>query len=451
MAKELGQTSDPHELIPGNPDAIDSTCAWLTGYGDTLHSAGMGLKRIDTVEGWSGPAGEAFRKAFKGTPGKWLEAGDCFHAAANALTSYQHALTWAQGQAADAIKQWDEAQAATSTAKVEHEEAEKNAGHPVQFNDPGDSKRDAARHTLDNARSQLKTAGDNAANKIAKARDKAPEEPDWLDDVGDFLSDAGDFLMDVGKTAAEDLASVGNAMIHDPGATLEVAGGLGLALLGAGGEVVGTALDATGVGAVIGVPANVVSASAIVGGLSLAGAGMEQIMQDASGPDRVNMQSNGGGGGGGGIWSSTPPGETPPSGAADPAAKPTGRVTNIPKNADATTQRSLGRENESAEILARNGYKVEQNPNVPGAKNPDYRVEGEIMDCMSPTSDKPINVTTEMQKKVNKGQADRIVLNMQDSPLSQADILQALKDKPVNGLREVKVIDQAGNVVHLYP
>ncbi|MET8539877.1 putative T7SS-secreted protein [Kitasatospora sp. NPDC004799] len=406
----------------------------------------MGLKRIDTSEGWSGPAGEAFRNAFKGEPGKWLEAGDCFHDAANALTSYQHALTWAQGQASDAIKQWNEAEAATSKAKTEHAEAEKNAGHSVQFNDPGESKRAAARHTLDNARTQLKTAGDNAANKIAKARDKAPEEPGWLDDIGEFFSDAGDFLLDMGKTAVEDLASIGNAMIHDPGAMAEVAAGLGLATLGAGGEVLGVGLDLTGVGAAIGVPVNVVSAGAIVGGLSLAGAGMSQIMEDAAGPDRVHMEGNGGGGGG----NSGPTG-TRPSGTPDPAAKPGGRVTNIPKNADATTVRSLSRENESAEILAKNGYKVEQNPNVPGAKNPDYRVEGEIMDCMSPATDRPINVTSEMQKKINKGQADRIVLNMQDSPLSQADILQALKDKPVNGLKEVKVIDKSGNVVHLYP
>ncbi|WP_051969991.1 putative T7SS-secreted protein [Kitasatospora azatica] len=446
MAKELGQTSDPNELIPGNPDAIASTSAWLTSYGDTLHSAGEGLQRIDTVDGWSGEAGDAFRDAFKGVPGKWLEAGDGFHDAAAALTSYQGTLTWAQGQAADAIRQWNAGQSATDTAKSQHQDAEKAAGHSLPFTDPGDSTRAAAQQTLNSARSQLKTAGDTAADKIAKAYDKAPEEPGFWDDVGDFFSDAGDFLLNVGETAVEDLASVGNAMLHDPGAVGEVAFGLTLATLGAGGEVLGVGLDLTGAGALIGVPVNVLSAGAIASGLGVAGLGATQIAKDAVGPDRVQMTGDGGGGGG-----STPNPGTTPSGTPDPGATPGGRVTNIPKNADPTTVRALGRENESAEILAKNGYKVEQNPDVPGAKNPDYRVEGEIMDCLSPTSDNPRNIASEMQKKINKGQADRIVLNMTDTPVDVAAMRQQLTDYPVSGLKEVKVIDKSGNIIQLYP
>jgi hypothetical protein len=43
-------------------------------------------------------------------------------------------------------------------------------------------------------------------------------------------------------------------------------------VLGAGGEVAGVALDATGIGAIIGVPINVASAALIVGGAAVAGA-----------------------------------------------------------------------------------------------------------------------------------------------------------------------------------
>ncbi|WSY89747.1 WXG100 family type VII secretion target [Streptomyces sp. NBC_00873] len=106
-AKDLGQTCDPKELVPDDPEAITSTAAWLKSYGDTLHSTDEGLKRIDTTDGWSGKAGDAFRAAFKGGPRKWLEAGDCFHDAATALTIYKSTLAWAQGQGGDAIRQWN--------------------------------------------------------------------------------------------------------------------------------------------------------------------------------------------------------------------------------------------------------------------------------------------------------------------------------------------------------
>ncbi|MFB7911218.1 putative T7SS-secreted protein [Kitasatospora sp. NPDC056076] len=447
MAKELGQTASANDLVPGDPDAIASTAAWLKSYGDTLHSTGEGLKRIDTADGWSGEAGEAFRGAFKGEPQKWLEAGDCFHDASTALTTYQTTLTWAQGQATDAIRQWNEGQAATDKAKSDHQDAEKNAGHALPFTDPGEATRTSARQTLSTARSQVKSAGDTAADKIAKVRDKAPEEPGWLDKVGDFFSDAGDLLLDAGKVVVEDLASVGNAMIHDPGASLEIAGGLGLATLGAGGEVLGVGLDMTGVGAAIGVPVNVASAGVIATGLSIAGVGASQIAQDAFGPDRVHMEGNGGGSGG----SSSPSVETRPSGSPDPNATPGGRVTPIEKSADATTVRSITRENESADILAKNGYKVEQNPKVPGDKNPDYRVEGEIMDCYAPTTDKPRAISHKIQEKVDSGQADRIILNMSDTPVDMAAMRKQLNDWPVNGLKEVKVIDKSGNIIHLYP
>ncbi|MGW3046308.1 CdiA C-terminal domain-containing protein, partial [Kitasatospora sp. NPDC001159] len=171
-----------------------------------------------------------------------------------------------------------------------------------------------------------------------------------------------------------------------------------------------------------------------------------QIAQDAVGPDRVHMEGNGGGGGG-----SSPSMETRPSGSPDPNATPGGRVTPIDKSADATTVRSITRENESAEILAKNGYKVEQNPKVPGDKNPDYRVEGEIMDCYAPTTDKPRAISHKIQEKVDEGQADRIVLNMSDTPVDMDAMRKQLNDWPINGLKEVKVIDKAGNILHLYP
>jgi hypothetical protein len=183
MAKELGETTDPKELVPGNPDAITTTLNAMRGYGDALHEAGTGLKHINVADGWSGAAGDAFRQVFHGQPDKWLEAGDCFHNAAKAMETYHSTLTWAQGQAADAIRQWHEGQAATRAAKAQHDQAVQQAGHDLPFHDPGEAKRLAARDTLDNGRSQLNSAGDAAANVVGAARDKAPEKPRFWDKV----------------------------------------------------------------------------------------------------------------------------------------------------------------------------------------------------------------------------------------------------------------------------
>ena len=118
---------------------------------------------------------------------------------------------------------------------------------------------------------------------------------------------------------------------------------------------------------------------------------------------------------------------------------------------DIVAQLGLQRENESADILAKDGYDVEQNPKVPGDKNPDYRVEGQIFDCYSPTSDSARNIATNIKIKVDEDQADRIVLNLSDSPVDLAKMSAQLRDWPIQGLKEVKVIDALGNVIDFYP
>ena len=144
MAKELGETSDPAQLVPGKPGSVTATVASMRSYGEALLEAGTGLKHIDVTDGWSGTAGDAFRQVFHGQPDKWLEAGDCFHQAADALEIFGHSLVWAQGQAEDAIRQWNDGQAASSQARSQHQQAEQQAGHPLPFDDSvGEGKRDA--------------------------------------------------------------------------------------------------------------------------------------------------------------------------------------------------------------------------------------------------------------------------------------------------------------------
>ncbi|OFE14938.1 hypothetical protein BA895_07210 [Humibacillus sp. DSM 29435] len=76
-------------------------------------------------------------------------------------------------------------------------------------------------------------------------------------------------------------ADVVQAAAEHPEDVAQLALGAGMMLLGAGGEVGGVALDATGVGAVAGVPIGVVAAGAIAGGATAAGAGAGNLIQHA--------------------------------------------------------------------------------------------------------------------------------------------------------------------------
>jgi len=90
-----------------------------------------------------------------------------------------------------------------------------------------------------------------------------------------------------------------------------------------------------------------------------------------------------------------------------------------PASATRTTPRpsaDTDGENESATTLARQGYDIEQNPTVPGDKNPDHHIEGQIFDNYAPSSDSARNIADNIERKVVNGQTDRVVLNLIGHP-----------------------------------
>jgi hypothetical protein len=314
MAADLGQTNDPKALVPGDVGAITSTMWAMRSYGDMLREAGEGLSRIDTQEGWRGEAAEQFRGRFHGEPRRWLEAGDSFHEAANALDSHASTVQWAQQQAGEAIRLWNAGESATANARAEHAQAvaqvqqdaaaKTASGIPtsppdIPFHDPGEAKREAARQLLNRARGQLKSAGDVAQRAVGAARDKAPAKPGFWSHVGGFLGDVGDGLKTVGAHVVNDLASVGNAMVHHPGDVVVAAGGIALTTVSAAGDGLGIALDATGVGAVAGVPVNAVSTAGVVAGAGMTTAAIGDIVQHAATDDQASPIQTGRGGSGG--------------------------------------------------------------------------------------------------------------------------------------------------------
>lgn len=118
----------------------------------------------------------------------------------------------------------------------------------------------------------------------APAAPSGSDQPWWKDAAG-WL---GDRAADTWH-GAEALAHFGGYAVSNPAQSLQVGADLGLSALGvlgmvagAGGEVGGVALDATGVGAVAGVPAAVASAGLITAGIGTTAAGALKAGQDLS-------------------------------------------------------------------------------------------------------------------------------------------------------------------------
>jgi hypothetical protein len=109
---------------------------------------------------------------------------------------------------------------------------------------------------------------------------------------------------------------------------------------------------------------------------------------------------------------------------------------------------ALTRENESADILAREGFDVTQNPAVPGPKNPDYLINGSIYDNFAPTTSSARNIWSVVKGKVESGQTSRIVLNLNDSGVSLEALTKQFSDWAIEGLEDVIIIKD-GKVFHL--
>jgi len=142
-----------------------------------------------------------------------------------------------------------------------------------------------------------------------------------------------------------------------------------------------------------------------------------------------------------------------PGGGAPPKkGSLTGRPSRPGPDADDETKRGIARENESARILADNGYHVEQNPpRRSNGKEPDYKIDGEYADCMAPFTPSARNIASRIKEdKVDPGQADRIILYLDDSSVTIEAMMKQLLSWPIPGLKQVIAIED-GRVILLFP
>ncbi|MGH3435529.1 MAG: putative T7SS-secreted protein [Sciscionella sp.] len=261
MPAELGQTTDPKQLVPGEPEAISGDLRELVGVIGKTEGIGNELSAVDPAS-WTGEASNAFREQFGVEPPKWLRAGDALAAGGKAVAGYADVLNWAQGRAMRAIELYTQAEAASTVAAQQFDAqlTRPGADPAAVFHDPGAAGRNEAQAILDNARKRQADAGNQAAHGLIV---KAPPERVWTtqtkkwgtkqsggmlgDVIGSTLKSLG---VDIGTTSAS--ASAGTSLLSGKAAGNFEDGSLS----GAGrvaGSVLGADVQAHGSASVLGV------------------------------------------------------------------------------------------------------------------------------------------------------------------------------------------------------
>lgn len=206
---QLGETEDPKQLVHGDTGKIDEAVSHLSDLAKAFGDVSAGMSSIDTGN-WQGQAGDAYDARWSKTPADWARAQSACEKASGALKSYSSTITWAQGQAAEAIRQWKDAKAKQKAALDAHNakiadynttvdtyNATAASGGdpgakptaPGEFQDPGPALFEAAQETLKEARRQRGEAGDQAASTINSAAATAPEIPDFVGRMGANATD----------------------------------------------------------------------------------------------------------------------------------------------------------------------------------------------------------------------------------------------------------------------
>ena len=269
--------------IPGDPAALDAAADAVDRAVRALVVArdGVGAHGRAATTAWTGAASSA-ATATLGRSGTDTSALlDACAGSAPALRAFALELRAAQQQHADAAQH-----AAAGQALV----LDAGSGAPVGV----DARRDQGETTVRDADAAMTAARERAriANEAAaRGIDAAALHLDGITPPGapsttPSSASAGpgaDPAAAVGNLAA----SLGNAALHDPLAVGAVLVGGALTAVSAVGFAGGLVADATGAGAVVGLPVGAASAAGIAAGIGIAGAGLAGITHHALTDRRV--------------------------------------------------------------------------------------------------------------------------------------------------------------------
>ncbi|MFI9383892.1 putative T7SS-secreted protein [Kutzneria sp. NPDC052558] len=237
MPAELGQTSNPKDLIPGEPERISSDLRDLVGNIQLMGGIKDDLGGIDPAQ-WVGEASDAFRAVFGAEPSKWEQAIATVGDKATALADFGDVLTWGQSEAQRAIEAFTQAQAASRTAAAQYNAQAQQAQAAGQtmdpFQDPGQAAAQEAQQILDNAREKVETVGglvaralgfsknddgsytkklggkDFGADEREKVKKWDPEKGEWVEeDPGGWQKNKG------GRSYSREFGSQSDGMFTD--------------------------------------------------------------------------------------------------------------------------------------------------------------------------------------------------------------------------------------------
>ena len=241
----LGEDSDP---VPGDPDAMAILGQALRDTADTIRREAGEIQALSSVESWQSGAADRFRSAAGDAVSSLHKAFHRYDVASRAMgtrvqdgstANWASALEHAQQMAGKALRDAQAADAEHRAAQAQLQQLPPNTPPTDPAATAQHKRQDAAATALSKAKADLQAAKDlrDGAAKGAAAAIHRAITHDGLHDstwdkidsaVGSALSDTGHFLENVGETALSDLASLGNAMVHDLPAVGEVAGGLRL-------------------------------------------------------------------------------------------------------------------------------------------------------------------------------------------------------------------------------
>lgn len=267
---ELGQTSDPVDLIPGSVSGLDEFVWQWRGRARTAGEIAAQLTKLPAPEGWEGAAAEGFAARLPDVSSQWQQLAESLNTAADALDEYATVLGWAQQKAGDAIAMWQAAQAQTAEGIESYRQAERQAGATGTvpfYTDAGAATRNDAQSLLAYARSEVRDAGETAAHALTAIT--PPEALTWEGAGALFLGALvvqGQIHWDTLANLVNGTASVGNAILRNPDALLALLGGGAMMISGGAAALGGGGLAATGVGSVPG-------GAAVAGGIAVAGSG----------------------------------------------------------------------------------------------------------------------------------------------------------------------------------
>lgn len=204
---ELGQTEDPKKLVYGSAAKIRAQVSHLNDFKSSFDMVGNGLKGLDEG-GLKGKAADAFRESVAKEPPRWFKAAQAFGKAADAMSRFAETVEWAQGQAKEALEEYNKAKKASQDARDAHNKQIDTYNAAVRanqetlpprpsenFTDPGVPLAKAAQDKLDTARRQRNDVAETARTAVRAARDAAPEKPSYAEQLQDGLD-----YMEIAKT-----------------------------------------------------------------------------------------------------------------------------------------------------------------------------------------------------------------------------------------------------------